>query len=227
MDEERLALLPLNTVLFPGMPLPLHIFEERYKLMMGRCIEEERPFGVVLIRSGLEVGGSATPHAVGTIAQIAGWKSLDEGRMNVIAVGQERFRIIEVVRLEPYLVARVTRLVDQEPQPGLEPLACQVRASLVQYLRDLFTILDQPQEEMQIPTEPGRLSMVAAAVMQIPMSERQVLLELTDVGARLLQVSEWLARETEKQRTLLQLKKQIGPVTPLDTSQLMGRMSPN
>src|SRR6266487_1733603 len=131
MEEEKLALFPLNTVLFPGMPLPLHIFEERYKLMIGRCIEEERPFGVVLIRSGPEVGGPATPHPVGTIAQIAGWKSLDEGRMNVIAVGQERFRIIEVVRLEPYLVARVTPLVDQEPQPGLEPVARQVRASLI------------------------------------------------------------------------------------------------
>ena len=59
MVDELMALFPLNTVLFPGMPLPLHIFEERYKLMIGRCIEQERPFGVVLIQSGPEVGGTA------------------------------------------------------------------------------------------------------------------------------------------------------------------------
>jgi Lon protease-like protein len=227
MEEEMLALFPLNTVLFPGMPLPLHIFEERYKLMIGRCIEEERPFGVVLIRSGPEVGGPATPHAVGTTAEISGWKRLEDGRMNLIAMGTLRFRIIEVVRQEPYLVARVTTLLDAEPQPEIGPLAEEVHTTLEIYLRDLFALLDQPYEELQIPTEPGRLSLVAAAVMQIPMSERQLLLEMTDVGVRLLQLREWLAREAEKQRTLMRVKKQIGPVTPLDTSQLLGRMSPN
>src|SRR6476469_494249 len=104
MDDERLALFPLNTVLFPGMPLPLHIFEERYKLMIGRCIEENRPFGVVLIRSGPEVGGPATPHVVGTTAEISGWKRLEDGRLNLIVMGTERFRIVEVVRQEPYMV---------------------------------------------------------------------------------------------------------------------------
>jgi ATP-dependent Lon protease len=68
---------------------------------------------------------------------------------------------------------------------------------------------------------------VAAAVMQIPMGERQSLLEMTDVAQRLVQEREWLDREIEKQKTLMRVKKQIGPVTPLDTSQLLGRMSPN
>src|SRR5205814_5524803 len=91
MVDELMALFPLNTVLFPGMPLPLHIFEERYKLMIGRCLEEERPFGVVLIQSGPEVGGTAVPHRVGTTAHIAAVRRLDDGRMNLIAIGQERF----------------------------------------------------------------------------------------------------------------------------------------
>jgi Lon protease-like protein len=227
MDEEILALFPLNTVLFPGMPLPLHIFEERYKLMIGRCIEENRPFGVILIRTGPEVGGPATPHAVGTTAEISGWKRLEDGRLNLIVMGTERFRIVEVVRQEPYMVAQVTPLHDAEPAPELAPLAAEVRASLEIYLRELFALLDQPYEELQLPAEPGRLSLVAAAVMQIPMSERQMLLEMTDIGIRLFQLRDWLARESEKQRTLRRVKKQIGPVTPLDTSQLLGRMSPN
>jgi len=227
MVDELMALFPLNTVLFPGMPLPLHIFEERYKLMIGRCIEEERPFGVVLIQSGPEVGGTAVPHPVGTTALIAAVKQLDDGRMNLIAVGQERFRIVEVIRYEPYLVARVETLQDAEPDREAEALAPEVHDVLASYLRDLFLILEQPEEELQIPSDPGRLSLVAAAVMQIPMGERQALLAMTDVATRLRQEKEWLARETEKQQTLLRMRKRLGEVTQLDSSQVLERLSLN
>jgi uncharacterized protein len=227
MEDELLALFPLNTVLFPGMPLPLHIFEERYKLMIGRCIEEKRSFGVVLIASGPEVGGPCVPHRVGTIAHIAAVRRLDEGQMNLIAVGQERFRILEVIRQEPYQVARVETLVDRKPEPEAAPLAAQVGETLSVYLRDLFTLLDQPQEEFEIPTEPGRLSLVAAAVLQIPLRERQTLLQMTDVVARLQQERDWLARETDKQQTLLRMRKRLGSVTPLDSRDLLAHLSPN
>jgi Lon protease-like protein len=227
MVDELLALFPLHTVLFPGMPLPLHIFEERYKLMIGRCIEEERPFGVVLIQSGPEVGGPAVPHMVGTTAHIASVKRADDGRMNLIAIGQERFRIVEVVRHEPYLIARVESLGDEQPGAEAPPLAVEVRAVLATYLSDLFALLEQPEEELEIPAEPSRLSMVAAAVMQISMSERQALLEMTDVCMRLQQEKEWLARENEKQRALLRMRKHLGPVMPLDSSQVIERLSLN
>jgi Lon protease-like protein len=227
MVDELLALFPLHTVLFPGMPLPLHVFEERYKLMIGRCLEEERPFGVVLIQSGPEVGGPAVPHLVGTTAHIAAVKRADDGRMNLIAIGQERFRIVGVVRQEPYLVARVQPLADEEPDAAVAPLAAEVRAILAGYLRDLFVLLEQPEEELEIPTEPARLSLVAAAVMQIPLAERQTLLEMTDVSARLQQEKDWLAREAEKQRTLLRMRKRLGDVTLLDSSQVLERLSLN
>jgi len=227
MDAELLALFPLNTVLFPGMPLPLHIFEERYKLMIGRCIDEKRPFGVVLIQSGPEVGGPCVPHRVGTTAHIAAVRRLDDGRMNLIAIGQERFRVLEWVRQEPYMVARVEALVDAEPDAEVATLAAAVRATLVVYLRDLFTLLDQPQEELEIPSEPGRLSMVAAAVLQIPMGERQALLQMTDVSARLQQERDWLAIETHKQQMLLRMRKRLGAVTPLDSRQRLADLSPN
>jgi Lon protease-like protein len=227
MVDELLALFPLNTVLFPGMPLPLHIFEERYKLMIGRCIEEERSFGVVLIQSGPEVGGPAVPHMVGTTAHIAAVKRSDDGRMNLIAIGQERFRIVEIVRQEPYLIARVEALADVVPEAGAAALAAEVRAILTTYLRDLFLLLEQPEEELEIPTEPSRLSLVTAAVMQIPMGERQALLEMTDVAVRLQQEKEWLARETEKQRILLRMRKRLGAVMPLDSSHVIERLSLN
>jgi uncharacterized protein len=227
MTGELLALFPLNTVLFPGMPLPLHIFEERYKLMIGRCMEEKRPFGVVLIRSGPEVGGTAVPHAVGTTAQITTVKHLGDGRMNLLVVGQERFRIVEVVREEPYMVGQVSPVVDAEPETGLEQLANQVHRLLMQYLRDLFTLVEQPYEELSVPREPGPLSLIASAVMQIALPERQSLLEMTDVGQRLAQLREWLQRETEHQAALLGVKRQLGPVKPLDPAQELGKLSLN
>src|SRR5438128_2047759 len=89
-----LRLFPLNTVLFPGMRMPLHIFEERYKIMVRECMEEDAPFGIVLIRSGVEVGGGAVPHSLGTTARIMQVEYLDEGRLNLFAIGERRFRII-------------------------------------------------------------------------------------------------------------------------------------
>jgi Lon protease-like protein len=222
-----LALFPLHTVLFPDMPLPLHIFEERYKLMIGRCVEEERPFGVVLIRTGPEVGGPAVPHPVGTTARIAALKQMEDGRMNLIAVGEERFRILEVTREQPYLVARVALLVDCDPDPDAETLVEAVQAALKVYLNDLFELLDHPQEPFDIPGDPGRLSLVAAAVLQIPLAERQQLLEMTRASARLQQEHEWLAREVDKQKTLLRMRRRLGSVTPMDSRQIMGRISPN
>ncbi len=227
MEEKLLALFPLNTVLFPGMPLPLHVFEERYKLMIGRCVDEQRPFGIVLIRSGAEVGAPAVPCAVGTTARIASLKRLENGRMNLMAVGQGRFRIVEVVREEPYLVARVVDHHDGAPEPDARATALSVHADLQIYLRDLFTLLDQPPEELEIPTESERLSLFAAAVLQIPMPERQQLLEMTSVVERLRQEQEWLTREREKQQTLLLVRKQLGAVTPMDGSRLIGQISLN
>src|SRR5437867_720934 len=91
---EEIPLFPLNTVLFPGMPLPLHIFEPRYREMIGVCSDEDRPFGVVLIREGMEVGEAAKPFEVGTMAKIIGIDRLNDGRMNIVTVGTRRFRVM-------------------------------------------------------------------------------------------------------------------------------------
>jgi Lon protease-like protein len=98
-----LPLFPLNTVLFPGMVLPLHIFEDRYRLMIDRCLKEERPFGVVLIREGKETESSVVPHVVGTTALIARASRLDDGCINVITIGSERFRLRALRYDQPYL----------------------------------------------------------------------------------------------------------------------------
>src|SRR5215813_12544949 len=111
VKQHELPLFPLNTVLFPGMALPLHIFEERYKLMIGECVKDSLPFGVVLIKSGSEVGPGASIHRVGTTAQITQIEQLGEGRLNIATLGHSRFRILNVNKQRPYL----TGLVEDYP----------------------------------------------------------------------------------------------------------------
>jgi Lon protease-like protein len=115
----EIPLFPLHTVLFPGVALPLHIFEERYRLMIARCLETQTPFGVVLIRDGREVGGGQLSIAgVGTFAAIRESEKLPDGRYQVLAVGVGRFAVREVdTDREPYLVATVDPLVERTEDP--------------------------------------------------------------------------------------------------------------
>jgi len=108
----ELPLFPLHTVLSPGLALPLHIFEERYRLLTKRCLDENAPFGVVLIRKGREAGGGVERiSAVGTMAEIRQAMRYADGRYDLVVVGTTRFRVDRVqAGLEPYLVGEVTTL---------------------------------------------------------------------------------------------------------------------
>lgn len=110
----EVPLFPLHTVLCPGIALPLHIFEPRYRAMVARCLEEDRRFGVVWIREGRDVGpGELTVAAVGTFAEIREAERSADGRYLLVAVGTGRFRLDEALAgVEPYLVGRVTPLED-------------------------------------------------------------------------------------------------------------------
>ncbi|MEZ4584481.1 MAG: LON peptidase substrate-binding domain-containing protein [Caldilineaceae bacterium] len=103
----EMPLFPLNVVLFPGMFLPLHIFEPRYREMVEHCVETKSPFGVALIRDGQEVGDAATPCDIGTAARIAKVQRMPDGRMNISTVGTQRFRIESVDYSRSYAVAQV------------------------------------------------------------------------------------------------------------------------
>jgi uncharacterized protein len=98
---QWLPLFSLNVVLFPHMPLPLHIFEPRYRQMLADCLEEGHSFGVVAIREGSETGAS-TPYDVGTLAKIVRIDRLDDGRMNLLVMGASRFEIMRTSEDRPY-----------------------------------------------------------------------------------------------------------------------------
>jgi Lon protease-like protein len=174
----ELPLFPLNVVLFPGMPLPLHIFEERYKEMIADCIRENRPFGVVLVEEG-ESGGSAQPVAIGCTAEIAQVQPLDQGRMFIMTVGRERFRIVRLEYGKPYLVGMVEpaplNTADEEWETlgtdELEPL-------VIEYLNKLARVGSVDVEPDQIPSDPEGLVYLAATLIQLPTEEKQTFLTI-------------------------------------------------
>lgn len=175
----ELPLFPLNTVLFPGMPLPLRIFEPRYKEMMGVCIREKRPFGVVLIREGkAQHGPLAVPHTMGCTAQITQVEPLEDGQFAILSVGQERFRIHSLKKDKSYLVGVVENapLVD-EPAAKLKSSAKCLHTLVVEYLEILARASGQHFDaKAQVPSQPVDLIYLAASVIQIATDEKQKLL---------------------------------------------------
>lgn len=195
-DWSHLPLFPLNTVLFPGMVLPLHIFEERYKLMINRCLAEGRPFGVMLIREGQEVGGEATPHEVGTTCVIAAVTHMDDGRMNIITIGNERFRLRAIHSSHPYLVAAaepwpLAGAEDRRARSLVEP----TRALLRQYI-DLLAVAEGHKINVdQVPDDPQSLAWFVAIVLQLPMEQKQWLLDQPTAVAVLMAERTTMRRE--------------------------------
>lgn len=175
----ELPLFPLDTVLFPGAPLPLHIFEDRYKEMVNLCLEEQRPFGVVLIREGVaERGPLAEPYLVGCTAQITQVQPLADERMLIMAVGQERFRIVSLKRDRPYLVGMVETAPLHTEQPAtLVKAADRLYPLVVDYLEILTEVSEVEFDAAQVPTDPEPLVYLAAALIQIPQETKQAFLE--------------------------------------------------
>ena len=198
-DETReLPLFPLNTVLFPSLPLPLHIFEERYKLMIGSCVVTDNLFGVCLIKDGVEVGGPAEPFEIGTVARIAEVERLPDGRMNLMTFGTQRFRLDEVIQREPYLVGRVV-VLDPSAEPAADELVTDVADRLLRYLRDVRGAARLP-DRGELLADVDRLTYLAAATLGLPARERQSFLEVDSAVDRLRQARDLLRREIENAR---------------------------
>ena len=199
-NARRLPLFPLNSVLFPGMPLPLHIFEERYKLMIGTCLVTDRTFGVALIQHGQEVGAPAVPFEIGTTARIVDVERLPDGRMNLVAVGVERFQIRKLVEKEPFLVGYI-RLLPTPDEPAVPELAALVAERFRAYARDLSGGEASPGAS-GLSDDPERLSYQLAAALRISPSVRQELLELDSPAERLRRLGGIIRREHDTLRLL-------------------------
>lgn len=179
---REIPLFPLNTVLFPGMVLPLHIFEPRYRLMIGRCIKDNSPFGVVLIKEGVEVGGSAVPHDVGTTAYVTHAQRLPDGRMTIHTVGHQRFRLHEVRHDQPYLTGMVEEIpMNDGETPQIAELTSRLSEDLSNFLRVYSASVEKPLEIERIPDDALGLAFFAAIVLPLPSEEKQDLLSTEDL----------------------------------------------
>jgi Lon protease-like protein len=184
MTAYELPLFPLNTVLFPGMPLHLHIFEQRYKKMINLCIERGVSFGVVLIQQGMEANGPlAEPYEVGCTARIIDVQPLSEGRMNIMALGQQRFRTILLDRDKaPYLTGILESfpLGDSDPEMA-EAVSRRLKPWLIRYLQMLSKVGGIDLELPLIPDEPAPLAYLAAITLQISNVEKQEFLNTEQI----------------------------------------------
>jgi uncharacterized protein len=198
--ERELPLFPLeHVVLFPGMTLPLRIFEERYKVMIGACQVTDQLFGVVLIRSGSEVGAPAEPERVGCTARMMRVDRLPDGQMHIVTVGEQRFRLLRAARVAPdgYLVGDAELLADQPRTDVASDLLASVSQEFSRY-QDATRALTgriQPVGRVELPRDPVRLSYRVASVLSVPPRERQQLLEMDDVASRLEQELALLKRD--------------------------------
>ncbi len=207
-DMETLPLFPLNTVLFPGQLLPLHIFEPRYRQMIGECIQHGRAFGVVLIRSGEEVGAAAEPHDVGTTAHIVQVESEADDRMNILCVGKARFRIARLFHDKPYLYGQV-ELWPWEPYLAGKADLVRIRRHLDRYLHMLAEMADS-KLDVNLPDDPAALANIAASVLQVELSEKQRLLTTPSINAMLIDVADLLQRELRAWQ-IVQASRQLSP----------------
>jgi Lon protease-like protein len=182
----ELPIFPLNSVLFPGATLPLHIFEERYKRMVKLCLESSSPFGVLLIRSGSEVDKAAEPFEIGTTARIVRVQHLDGDRMNLICLGEQRFRLSRQVSETPYLVGEVEPLQSIEAEgQEVTDLADTAAALFAEYHRLYLAVSNQWTRQISMPGAPDELADFVASSMAVSLWTKQRLLEELSVRRRL------------------------------------------
>lgn len=196
---RQLPLFPLGTMLFPGATINLHIFEERYRLMVRRCLEHGSPFGVVLIREGDEVAEGrvgarpAEPYPVGTVAQISANVKLEDGRYLLTAVGESRFRTQYILQHTPYLIASVVELAD-EADDGAARAAAELRATYERYWQAVAVATGVPSQPDDLPSDPIGLSYHLADRIQVPFARKQHWLE-SDLRTRLREITSDLRAE--------------------------------
>ena len=205
--SETLPLFPLGTVLFPGLLLPLHIFEDRYRQLVRDLADgpEPRRFGVIAIRHGRETGadGIQALHEIGCTATLRQVKPLEDGRYDVVTVGVQRYRLASLDDSGPYLRGQVDLLTEEAgDEAGAAQAARVVRDGFRAYLNALAQRGVTQVRVPELPGDPVMLSYLVAASMIIDLSDRQALLAEPDALHRLTAERTLLSRELTMLRTL-------------------------
>jgi Lon protease-like protein len=199
--SETLPLFPLGAVLYPGMVLPLHIFEERYRQLVRDLMDKPDPrrFGVIAIRKGRETGveGVQSLYEIGCTATLRRVEQYPDGRFDIVTVGTNRFRLLALDQSLEYLQGEIEPLTDEAIDPdAAAPLVHAVQVAFHAYLDALTERGGAVVKVDDLPSEPTLLSFLVAAAMVIDLPERQGLLAEPDAVRRLSAQRSLLARES-------------------------------
>lgn len=204
---QTLPLFPLGTVLFPGLVLPLHIFEDRYRQLVRDLQQQPEPrcFGVIAIREGRETDadGVVSLFETGCTATVRHITERDDGRFDLVTVGTDRFRLVSADRSGSYLRGEV-ELLDDDTGPRAEARreAQAVQRAFRAYLDTLAETGAARVHIPEPPNDPISLSYLVAACLIADLGDRQALLDQPDALARLTAERAWLIRETAMLRSL-------------------------
>ena len=211
----ELPLFPLHVVLFPGMAMPLHVFEDRYRALMDHVLSGDRRFGIAAIRRGSEVGGYAETHRVGCIANVEQVTRSADGSMGIVVIGDQRFSINVRLPDDPYPRAEVSILDEPAGLVGEGDLTV-ARAATHRYLSVVAKLQGEEVVAPSLPDDVVAASFILASALGLDLSERQRLLEAEDAASRLHLLAELARREA----TLLEA---VGP----SVGRPSGSYSPN
>jgi Lon protease-like protein len=201
---DTLPMFPLNAVLFPGMSVPLRVFEDRYRALVHHLLRVEDPtervFGSVGIREGYEVGehGAQWLFRVGCRVKMTEVEALADGTFDLVAVGLDRIELERLDTTGTYPVGHVTPLAEHEV-PVPDALAATARMTFEAYREALLEIDREPPGD-DLPRDPAYLSWALAALAPLTLAQRQALLEAEDAESRLLMVTDALRTELRTMR---------------------------
>jgi hypothetical protein len=185
VNTKAIPLFPLQTVLFPGGPLPLRVFEPRYLDMVSRCMKDSEPFGVLLVAEGPEVGGKAAimhTQAVGTLATICDWYQGTDGLLGITALGGDRFRLLSMTRQDDGLSIGEVELIEPEaytPLPDKYALMSDLLRGVIEDLGRLYETVEKHYDDM------SWVGFRFAEILPLDLQRKQYCLEMEDPLARL------------------------------------------
>jgi len=207
--REQLPIFPLNAVVFPGVTVPLHVFEDRYRALVHHLLtisdKPQRLFGIVAVREGYEVGrhGVASVHRVGCVVQMTSVDPYPDGRFDIEVVGRRRLRLEELDASGSYLVGDVETLPEQcRSSPETDAEALRTTETFAVYRRRLSALRGGDVLEGDMPRDPEYLSYTLAATCLLTLSERQELLEMSSPSDRLVMLRLAMTEEMRAMRAV-------------------------
>lgn len=204
----QLPLFPLRTVLFPGMLLPIHVFEPRYLQMIRACQADDEPFGVVLSRPQGRTGLTHA-YALGTSAHIINAEDGEDGTLDIVVVGRDRFKITKMVRTQPYLVGETHGYPLKDVYaPSVAELSQRLRNELQPYMDLLSKATGTVIRVEELPDEPEILCWVVGIALQISLEEQERLLGCEDLPTLLRQELELLSLEKQLLRFIAETQEE-------------------